>query len=79
MPFKNVTRYDNDNISNLLEINMKAWLEDSFMRIGGIIPPRTSVLRPDTKDDVVNLMVWNANVPNWAPRGGRHLLDSKWS
>jgi len=48
MPFKNVTRLANDEISNLLEINLKYWLEDAFIRIGGVIPQRTSILQPDT-------------------------------
>jgi len=64
MPFKNVQRLDNDQVSNVLEINMRYFLEDSFMRIGGIIPLRTTVLHPDAD----NLMVWASNVQNWAPR-----------
>ena len=66
--FKNVTRLANDGISNLLELNLRYWIEDSFLRIGGIIPERTSVLQPDTSDDVVNLRVWTSNVQSWAPR-----------
>ena len=69
MPFKNVTRLANDGISNFLEINMKAWLEDSFMRIGNVIPLRTSTLRPNTSaGGAVNLKVWDSNVQGWAPR-----------
>jgi hypothetical protein len=68
MPFKNVRSYGNDNISNLLEVNVKAWLEDSFLRIGAIIPPRTSTLYPDISNGVSNLKVWNSNIQNWAPR-----------
>ena len=66
--FKNVVSYSNDGVSNLLELNLRFFLEDSFMRIGGIIPERTSVLQPDTSDDVVNLSIWNSNVQSWAPR-----------
>jgi len=68
MPFKNVQRYGNDGLSNLLEINMKEFLSDAFLRIGAIIPPRTSVLHPDSSSGTPNLMVWNSNVQNWAPR-----------
>ena len=65
--FKNVTSYNNDGISNLLELNLRYFLEYSLLRIGGIIPERTSVLQPDASDDVVNLSVWNSNVQSWAP------------
>jgi len=68
MPFKNVSRLANDGISNLLELNLRYWLEDAFMRIGGIIPPRTSILQPDTSKGVPDLKVWNSNIPSWAPR-----------
>jgi hypothetical protein len=68
MPFKNVTRLSNDNISNLLELNLRYFFEDAFMRIGNIIPLRTTTLTPDTSDNVTNLMVWNSNVQSWAPR-----------
>ena len=68
MPFKNIKSYGSDGISNLLELNLRYWAEDSFMRIGSIIPERTSVLHPDTSNDVINLMVWNSNVQSWAPR-----------
>ena len=64
--FKNVSRYDNDGISNLLEINLKYFLEDGFLRIGGIIPPRTSILQPDTSKDTTNLRVWNSKIQGWA-------------
>jgi len=66
--FKNCARYDNDGISNLLEINLKMYLEDAFLHIGSIIPERTSVLHPDTSDGTTNLMVWNSPIQNWAPR-----------
>jgi len=66
--FKNVARLNNDGLSNCLELNLRYWLEDSFLRIGGIIPERTSVLQPDTSDGVVNLRVWTSNVQSWAPR-----------
>jgi hypothetical protein len=67
MPFKNVGRLGNDNVSNLLEINLKYWLSDAFLRIGNIIPLRTTVLTPDTSDNITNLMVWNSNIQGWAP------------
>jgi len=68
MPFKNIKNYNSDGLSNLLEINLAYWLSDSFVRIGTIIPQRTSVLHPDTSNGVVNLKIWNSNVQNWAPR-----------
>jgi len=66
--FKNCTRYGNDGISNLLEINLCYFLNDAFLRIGGIIPQRTSTLSPDTSEGAANLMVWNSNIQNWGPR-----------
>jgi len=64
--FKNVKSYNNDQISNLLEINLKEWLVDSFMRIGAIIPQRVSQLTPNESDGVINLSVWNAPIQGWA-------------
>jgi hypothetical protein len=78
MGFKNIAKYDNDGISNLLELNIKEWLIDGFMEIGAIIPPRTSVLHPDTSDDLENLAVWNSPIQNWAYKalgpGGNTVL-----
>jgi hypothetical protein len=66
MPFKNIARLDNDGLSNVLEINLKYWFNDAFLRIGGIIPPRTSTLFPDTSKGAANLMVWTSDIQNWA-------------
>ena len=38
------------------------------MRIGGIIPEKTSVLKPDTSESVTKLNTWNSNIQSWAPR-----------
>jgi len=66
MPFKNVRTYHSDGISNLLEINLREWLCDGFMRIGSLIPPRhtPTELFPDA-----SRQVWsNPDVQNWASR-----------
>lgn len=64
--FKNIRRYDNDGLSNCLEINLAEWLKDAFLRIGAIIPPRTTILQPDTSSNKKNLRVWGSRTPSWA-------------
>ena len=70
--FKNITHYDNTGISNLIEVNLKEFLIDGFLRIGAIIPQRTSILRPDQGDGTINWNIWNADAQSWAYKRINH-------
>jgi hypothetical protein len=47
MPFKNISSYANDNASNFLEVNLRIWLEDCFLRIGAYTENVDDILLPD--------------------------------
>ena len=64
--FKNVTSYANDHISNVLEINLRYFLQDGFMRMGAVIPQRQTRLQPDQSNNIVDLSVWNAGIQSWS-------------
>jgi len=66
MPFKNVDNFANIGISNNLELNLKYWIEDSMLRIGGYILDQYSVLKPDNSEGSINLSIWNSEVQGWA-------------
>ena len=65
---KNVKSYDHDGISNLLEINLRYFYEMGFLKIGGVIPHDSTILRPDTSNNMTDLSVWHAGIQNWAAR-----------
>ena len=69
--FKNVRNYSNSGISNLLELNLRAWLDHSFASLEGyIVANDETFLSPDDSNTsgVTDFSVWNSPVRNWAHR-----------